>query len=235
MNHTMPLLQIRIHRVDRSVSTFLQDDFGIAKQILDTFEPMQIFSRPYLVLADSGSYTSFPVSQITRIDLDSEEDSDLIIDGGWVEAVELNRDEFEALIQNLALRDQWKHLGELDAFVVTFLDVEMTDGQRVLLTMEVEAESPQGLDELRDFLLSRPGLCFRTSSGGVALLNLAHLARLTFFPGAPQPLADAWNVRLLDPVLPGDPAAHPMVLVPANPLATPRKLSIVKNHKWDSK
>jgi hypothetical protein len=200
MNHTIPNLQIRVHKLDGSISTFVQDDAEKSKQILDVFQPMEIFNRQKFVLADSHSYTTFSVSQITRIDLDSEQQSHLIFESGMVEAVELSKTEFETLIQNLTVRDQWNHLGEQDAFVVTFLNVEMSDGQRVLLTMEVDAESPQGLCELRDFLLSRSGLCFRMRNGGVAVLNLANLTRLTFFPGTLQPPADAWNVRLVDDI-----------------------------------
>jgi hypothetical protein len=236
MNHSIPNLEIRVHKLDGTVSTFVQHDVEIAKQIMDAFEPTQIFNRQNLVLADNSCHTSFPVTQVTRIDLDSEQHSHLIFESGLVEAVELTRDEFDTLIRNITIRDQWKHLGEEDAFVVTFLNVEMADGQCVLLTMEVDAESPQGLSELRDFLLSRCGLCFRMRSGGVSVLNLANLARLTFFPGTVQPPADAWNVRLLEPMQPVDPAANPVILAPANPSLSPRnKLSIATEYKWDSK
>ena len=229
MNQAIPDLQIRVHKLDGSVSTFVQDDAEITKQILDGFDPMQVFSRQNIVLADSHAHTSFPVSQITRIDLESEE-SHLIFESGLVEAVELTRDKFDALIQNLAVRDQWTHLGEEDAFVVTFLNVEMADGQCVLLTMEVDAESPQGLSELKDYLLNRSGLCFRMRNGGVAVLNLANLTRLTFFPGTAQPSPDAWHVRFLDAPLPADPG----VPAPANEPRAPQKLSIAKEFKWDS-
>jgi len=232
MNHSIPNLQIRVRKLDGSVSTFVQDDIQVAKQILDAFDPMQIFNRQNLVLADSHSHTSFPVSQITRVDLDSEQHSHLTFENGLVEAVELTKDEFEALIQNLTIRDQWEHLGVQDSFVVTFLNVEMADGQCVLLTMEVDAESPQGLSELRDFLLNRPGLCFRMKSGGVAVLNLANLSRLTFFPGTVQPPADAWPVRLLEVRQPMNPADNPVVLVDSNPsLPSRNKPSLVKEYK----
>lgn len=198
MNHTIQNLQISLHKLDGSVSAFVQDDLEISKRILDEFQPMQIFCQSKIVLADRDSHTAFPVSQLTRIDFECAEQAHLILEKGVVEAVELSRTEFETLIQNLTLRDQWNHLGELDASVVTFLNVEMADGNCVLLTMEVDAESPQGLGELRDYLMNRPALCFRMRSGGVAVLNLANLTRMTFFPGTVQPSPDAWHVRLLD-------------------------------------
>jgi hypothetical protein len=198
MNHNIPDLRIHVHKLDGSISTFAQDDTEKSKKILDGFQPMEIFNRQKIVLADKNSHTTFPVAQITRIDLDSEKDSHLIFEGGIVEAVELSKTEFETLVQNLSIHDQWKNLGEQNAFVVTFLNVEMADGHCVLLTMEVDAESPQGLSELRDYLLNRPGLCFRMRNGGVAVLNLTNLARITFFPGTFQPPQEAWNVRLVE-------------------------------------
>jgi hypothetical protein len=214
MNHSIPDLQIRIHKLDGSISTFVQNNAEKSKKILDEFQPMEIFDRQKIVLADSHSHTTFPVSQITRIDFDSEQDSHLIFEGGMVEAVELSKAEFEALIQNVTIRDEWKNLGEQDAFVVAFLNVEMADGKCVLLTMEVVAESPQGLSELRDYLLNRSGLCFRMRSGGVSVLNFANLTRLTFFPGTLQPPPDAWDVQLVDDV---DQAPNPPdnVIAPA--------------------
>ena len=209
MNESISNLHVRVHKLDRSISTFVQEDFGKSKQILEDFRPMDLFNEQKIVLADRNSHTTIPVCQITRVDLDSGQHSHLLFPTGLVEAVELSKIEFETLIQNVTIRDQWKHLGEQDAFVVTFLNIEMADGQSVLLTMEVDAKSPQGLSELRDYLLSRSGLCFRMRSGGVAVLNLANLARLTFFPGTLQPPAEAWNVRLLETEQSTKPADSP--------------------------
>lgn len=193
MSYITPSLEIKIYKLDGSVSTFVQNDDAKSKQILGDFQPLEIFNREKLFLADNHSHRVLPVSKITRIDLDSEEHCRMLFESGAVEAIELTQTEFEALVQNMAIRDQWKHLGEEDAFVVTFLKVEMADGQNVLLTMEVDAESPQGLGELRDFLLSRTGLCFRMRTGGVAVLNLANLAQLAFYPGTLPPQEGAWD------------------------------------------
>jgi hypothetical protein len=194
MNTETPNLQIRVHKLDRSISSFVQNDFEISRRILGGFDPMNIFTRPRIILGDKDSQTVIPVSQITRIDLEMNQDSPLSFVTDLVQAVELMPAEFEALVQNLA-HDHWNHLGEMDAVVVTFLDLEMADGRNVLLTMEVDSVSPQGLSELRDFLLSRPGLCFRAGSGGVSVLNLANLSCLTIFPGAHQPADDVWHVQ----------------------------------------
>lgn len=194
MNTETPNLQIRIHKLDRSVSSFIQNDIEMAKQILEGFDPMDAFTRPRIILGDRSSHTVIPVPQITRIDLEMNPDSPLSFIADLVEAVELMPDEFETLVQNLA-HDQWTRLGEMDAYVVTFLNFEMADSRKVLLTMEVDSASPQGLSELRDFLLSRPGLCFRASNGGVSILNISNVTCLTIFPGAQSPSDGVWQAR----------------------------------------
>lgn len=207
MNTETPNLQIRVYKLDGSISSFVQNDFEISRHILSGFDPMNIFTRPRIVLGDRNSHTVIAVPQITRIDFETNPDSPLSFVTDLVEGVELTPEEFETLIHNLALDDQWESLGEMEAFVVTFLNLEMTDGRRVLLTMEVDSVSPQGLCELRDFLLSRPGLCFRASSGGVSVLNLANLSCLTIFPGADQPSDDTWQARRSEerrPTIPED-------------------------------
>ena len=221
MNTEPPNLEIRVHKLDGSVSSFAQDDFDASKQILDQFNPTNLFSRPRIVLGDRNSHTVISVSQITRIDLEINEDSNLVFPADLVEAVELMPAEFETLVRNLKLQDQWKHLGEMDAFVVTFLNAEMADGRSVLLTMEVDSESPQGLCELRDFLLSRSGLCFRASSGGIGLLNLANLSCLTIFPGAHPLPADTWHARRFDERRPGTPEDNLIAKVASGSHLTP--------------
>jgi hypothetical protein len=198
MNHSIPHLQIKIHKLDGSASTYMQDDVDKSKRILDEFNPMEIFGQKKIFPGDESPHTAISAGQITQIDLESGESPHLLFQGGVVEAVELSRQEFEELVQNLSLQEQWECLGEEDAFVVAFLNIAMADGRRVLLTMEVDAQSSPGLSELRDFILSRPALCFRMRSGGVSVLNLANLAQLTFFPGTLQPCPDAWAVRALD-------------------------------------
>jgi hypothetical protein len=195
MNTESPLLQIRVHKLDGSVSTFVQDDLETSRQILDAFDPATVFARPKIILEDECSQTVIPIGQITRIDFEVETDSPLSFMTDSIEGVELMPPEFDALIQNLAVHDQWKHLGELDTFVVTFLRLEMADSRNILLTMEVDSLSPQGICELRDFLLSRPSLCFRASSGGVSVLNLSNLCSLTISPGTHEQTEGVWRVH----------------------------------------
>jgi hypothetical protein len=197
MNPAATNLHIHIHKVDGSITTFTQDDAGKAIQILDDFRPAQIFAREKIVLADRHAYTALAVSKITRIDLDAESPAHLPFPAGIVEAVELTRPEFETLLQNPVMRRQWEQINRQAASVVMFLDLEMADGQTVLLTMEMNVGKPPDPDAWEEFSLNGSGLCFRRQAGGIAVLNLANVTRLTFFPGPLPTPPKAWNAHLV--------------------------------------
>jgi hypothetical protein len=223
MKHTISHLQIRVHQLDGSLTTFNQSDTGKIRQLLDGFQPAQIFRREKIVLADRNSHTSFPTARITRIDFDPEENAHLIFPSGQVEAVELTPVEFEALIRNPVMREQWAHPRAPGESVVAFLDAQMADGRSVLLTSEVNWEPTAGFPDPNTSCLSGSGLCFRERTGGVAVLNLANLTRLTLYPGPLEIPADAWHARLLHTTLPARPmaAGDAGTSVPGNPPPIP--------------
>ncbi len=195
MNHNISNLQIRIHKVDGSATTFVQTDAGEVKKLLDEFQPTQIFNRDRISFTDKNSITSLPVSKITRIDLEAEQHSHLLFPVGMVDAVELTGVEFQTLIRSPVMREQWDQISTLDASLVTFLDVEMADGQCLFLTVEMQVELQSELWKTNGFPLDGSGFCFRMRTGGVAVLNLAHLTRLTFFPKPLHTLADNWHAQ----------------------------------------
>jgi hypothetical protein len=221
MNTEIPNLWIRVHKLDGSISSFVQDDLEKSRQILGGFGSTNVFTKSRIILGDRNSHTVIPVAQITRIDLEINPDSPLSFLADLVEGVELMPAEFETLVQNLVIDERWENLGKMDAFVVTFLNLEMADGRNVLLTMEVDSVSPQGLCELRDFLLSRPGLCFRAYGGGVSILNLTNLSCLTIFPGADQPQDDVWCLRRCREKQPAIPEDNLIAEIASNPHPTP--------------
>ena len=199
MNTETPNLKIRIHKLDRSILSFVQNDVEAAKQILEGFDPAKIFNRPRIIIGEKNSYTVISVPQITRIDLEMHPASPLSILTNLVEATELRPAEFAALDQNHAVNDQW------GAFLGTYLNLELADARNVLLTMDLGSPSPRGVGGLRDFLLSRSGLSFRASDGGVSALNLANLSRLTILPGAHQPDYDVRLAVRCGEILPAKP------------------------------
>ena len=64
MNHNIPNLQVRIHKVDGSTTTFVQTDAGEVKKLLDGFQPAQIFERDKITVTDKNSITSLPVDSV---------------------------------------------------------------------------------------------------------------------------------------------------------------------------
>jgi hypothetical protein len=227
MNHNIPNLQVHIHKVDGSTTTFVQTDAGEVRKLLDGFQPTQIFNRDRIYFTDKNSITSLPVSKITRIDLEAEQHSRLLFPVGMVDAVELTGVEFETLIRSPVMRQQWDQISTLDASLVTFLDVEMADGQCLFLTVEMQVELQSELWKSKGFPLSGSGFCFRMRTGGVAVLNLAHLTRLTFFPKPLHTPADNWHGQPFHSQPPTKQinGNHSGVSVVVNPPATPPSLT----------
>jgi hypothetical protein len=222
-------LQIRIHKVDGSTTTILQNDPGEVKKLLEGFQPTQIFNRDRISFTDKNSITSLPVSKITQIDLEAEQHSHLLFPVGMVDAVELTGEEFQTLIRSPVMREQWDQISTLNASLVTFLDVEMADGQCLFLTVEMQAELQSELWKTMGFPLNGSGFCFRMRTGGVAVLNLAHLTRLTFFPKPLHTLADNWHAQKSHSQQPTKHMgiSHSGASVIVNPPATPPPLTPV--------
>lgn len=193
MNPPLPSLQIHIHKVDGSITTFIQPDAAKVKALLDGFQPAEIFNRERFVFSDATSITSLPVSKITRIDLISEGRSHLVFPVGIVDAVEMTESEFRTAIRNPAMREQWEQMTTQDDSLVTFMDMELADGHGLFLTteMHVELQSEERW-KTSGYPLEGSGLCFRMRNGGVAVLNLANLVRLTFFPKPVHPPETEW-------------------------------------------
>jgi len=203
MNHAIPNLQIQIHKVDGSIKTLIQHDATRVQELLDGFQPAEIFNRKRFVFSDANSITSLPVSKITRIDLISEQLPHLIFPVGIVDAVELTETQFQALVRNPVMREQLEQMSVEGASVVTFMDMQMADGQRLLLTMETHTAllQPEWLNT-NGFVFSGSGLCFRMRTGGVSVLNLAHLVRLSLFPKPPHPPVAAWHTEAFQKISP---------------------------------
>jgi hypothetical protein len=219
MNHNIPSLQVNICEVDGTTTTFLQTAAAQASSMLDAFHPAQIFHRDQIIITDqdSESITSFPVAKITRIELVCEEFPHLIFPVGIVDAVELTAGEFRTLIRNPVMRQQWGQQVAPDDSLISFMEVQMADGDVFFLTMEIPAGEPAQNWNKTGPPLKGSGLCFRMRAGGVAVLNLAHLTRVTIFPKPLEAPADAWHARHI-------PAVHPVGTPPPPPLYHPATL-----------
>jgi len=206
MNAEDYLLQIRIHTLDGSSVRFVQNDLEQVRWILSDFHPHRIFTRDKIIVADHQSLTAFTASRVVRLDLISEPLAHRILPSEIVNAVELEEPEFRALLQNPELRVQWDPAQPPDAAVVIFLMIEMAGQPPVFLVMEMTGEPLTDPVVAVSPLLAAPGLCFRMRGGGIATLNLAHLTRVTLFPGLQQPPVEAWPAQRIQCLLPNPPA-----------------------------
>ena len=208
MNAEDHLLQIHVHTVDGSSVTFVQNEVDQVRWILSDFHPHRIFARDKIIIADRNSLTSFPASRVVRLDLVSEPLSHRMLPAEIVNAVELEEPEFRALLRNPELRVQWDPAQPPDAAVVIFLVIEMAGRPPVFLVMEMAGEPLTDPMEAVSSLLAAPALCFRMHGGGIATLNLAHLMRVTLFPGLQQPPVEAWPAELVQSAQPNRPARN---------------------------
>lgn len=188
-------LQIHIHKTDGSTAVFVQEEENLARQFLGEFRPDHLFTQYQLLFADDRSLACFPVGRVVRMDLVGEWLSHGPLPPGTVKAVELTGTEFQALSRNPELRDQWNQARTQEDSLIVFYEVEMAGHPPLFLVMEIAGE--RLVDQAEGFLspFAAPALCFRMRNGGVAVLNLAHLAGVTCFPGPqPTPMA-AWPAR----------------------------------------
>ena len=97
MKHSTPSLQLCIHNVDGTATTFVRKSATEASWIPDEFQPARIFCREWVTLTGENFITSFPVSQITRIELTCEQLPHPAFPACQVEGVELTKEQFQAL------------------------------------------------------------------------------------------------------------------------------------------
>lgn len=182
MKEQHPHLQIEAHMVDGSARTFLQDDHGLANRTLSNLHPVLIFRQERLTIADEDMDVSMVPSLVTRIDLITDQWS--VWDFPFVlgALVELTEAEFTQGVQSLPEREQPNVSREKPVF----LDIEMVNGQRTFLWMQVVA----GLSSARlakiYSLIKERYLIFGLRSRGIGILNLSNLLSFSVHPEPPK-------------------------------------------------
>ena len=186
-----PSLQIRIQGIDGSVATFVQNDPDLANRTLDELNPVRILTLAKITIAGNHSVTTFIPSLITRIDLITDRlsvwDFPFIIGA----LLELTETEFQEFLYDRQRRGQPRSSGDFPVF----LDIEMVNGQRLFLWMEIVAGLPP--DRLLRIysLLKERSLIFGLRTGGIGVLNLANTVRFSVHPDPLAGPAEAWLVH----------------------------------------
>jgi len=187
-------LEIRIHGVDGSKESFVQEDPVLAKGIISSLNVHKMFSDGKIIIAGYYSLTAFVTSRVTRVDFLAQDLSLWEFPVGIADMVELEEMEFRTRINpaetiHMDKREQHREPGD---FLVAFVDIELSDGSHIYCMMEVVVEFEVERLKRLHYLLSGPSLPVRLRCGGISILNLANLVRFTAFPGPPKPPLGTW-------------------------------------------
>ncbi len=182
MKTTSPNLQVRIHGIDGSTRTFIQNDPNLVNRTLNELDPARILTQDKITIADEHSAAAFIPSLVTRIDLITDRFS--VWDFPFVigALVELSEAEFLGHLYGLR-RSEPPHLrGDFPVF----LDIEMVGGQHALLWMEIIAGLPAERLLSIYSLLKERYLIFGLRTCGIGVLNLANMVRFLVHPKPPE-------------------------------------------------
>ncbi len=191
MTHATQSPQIQIHQVDGSVTTFTQSEAGLADLVMNDLQPARIFHQEKLTIAGSHSVTTFISSLVTRVDLITGQLS--VWDFPFVigALLELTETEFREFLFSQKPLGQTRPPGDYPLF----LEIEMINGQRSFLWMEVIAGFPADLLPRACSLLKERNLIFGLRPEGIGILNPATIARCAVHPDPSSGSVDAWHAE----------------------------------------
>lgn len=189
-----PDFLIRIQLTDGSIESFVPADAAEARRIWEEIEPSRLFTHPRLVLAGEYSKSVFVSSQIVRLDFIQQTYACWEFPGGYSDVVELSEAEFRkhAHLGEPSLMAKRKSQTPVGNLLVSFLKLQMAGGRPVFLMVEIPVKLPADSHSFMQFLLSGGGFHMRLSQGGMGVINLAHLAGYTVYPGVAQVPANTW-------------------------------------------
>jgi hypothetical protein len=194
-----PDFLIRIQLTDGSIESFVPADAAEARRIWEEIEPSRLFTHPRLILAGEHSKSVFVSSQIVRLDFVQQTYKCWEFPGGYSDVVELSEAEFieHAHLGQPSLMAKRKSQTPVGDLLVSFLKLHMTGGRPVFLMAELPVKLPADSQSFMQFLLAGGGFHIRLPEGGMGIINLAHLAGYSVYPGVAQVPASTW---LTEPV-----------------------------------
>jgi len=185
MSEQRPNLQVRIHTIDGSTRTFIQEDPDLLNRTLTDLHPAHLFTQDRLTIAEDETEVALVSPLITRIDLITERLS--VWDFPFVlgALIEVTEAEFIEGLQGLKPLEMPGSPSETPVF----LDIEMVSGQRLFLGMRIVAGLPMARLGRVYLLLKERRLIFGLRTGGVGVLNLSNMVRFSVHPEMPKALA----------------------------------------------
>jgi len=189
-----PAFAIRIHLTDGSVESFAPTNEAEAKKLWDQIEPSRLFAQSRLVLAGEHSKSVFATAHVLRVDFIQDTYECWQFPGGYADVVELSEDDFRKHAhldrpELMPRREQPTPVGDL---LVSFLKLHIAGAKPLYLMIEFPVKLPAENQSFMQFLLSKAGLHMRLRGGGIGVVNLAHLAGYTVYPGVAHVPSDTW-------------------------------------------
>jgi hypothetical protein len=189
-----PALAIRVHLTDGSVESFAPTGEAEAKKLWDQIEPSRLFAQSRLILAGEHSKSVFVTAHILRVDFIQDTYECWKFPGGYADVVELSEDDFRKHAhldhpELMARRERPTPVGDL---LVSFLKLHMAGAKPLFLMIEFPVKLPVENHSFMQFLMSKGGFHIRLCGGGFGVVNLAHLAGYTVYPGVAQVPVDTW-------------------------------------------
>ena len=202
-NLQRPAFAIRIHLIDGSVESFAPISGTEAKKLWDQIEPSLLFAQSRLILAGEHSKSAFVTARILRVDFIQDSYECWQFPGGSSDVVELSESEFRKRTHldqpERMVRREPIPVGDL---TVSFLKLLIEGAKPLFMMIESPVKLPAENHSVMQFLLSKGGFHMRLRGGGFGVINLAHLAGYTIYPGTAQVPADTWFAeRLSDRIL----------------------------------
>lgn len=202
-----PAFAIRVHLTDGSMESFAPRDEAEAHKLWDQIEPSHLFAQSRLVIAGEHFKSVFVTAHVVRVDFIQDTYECWQFPGGYSDVVELSEDDFRKRAhldqpELMARREQPVPVGDL---MVSFLKLHIAGAKPLFVMIEFPVKLPAENQSFMQFLLSKSGFHMRLRGGGFGVVNLAHLAGYTVYPGVAQVPADAWFAEpLLDDTLSGN-------------------------------
>ena len=196
-----PKFIIRVHLTDGSIQSFATSDENEARRIWENIEPSRLFTQPRLILAGEYSKSVFVSSQILRLDFIQDTYKCWEFRGGYADVVELSESDFRkhAHLDKPARMVKREHPTPVGDLLVSFYRLHLTGSKHLFLMAEFPVKLPAESQLFMQFLLSGGGFHMRLRGGGIGIINLAHLAGYTVYPGLAQVPSDTW---FAEPILP---------------------------------
>src|SRR5216684_2084043 len=192
-----PAMIVRIHLANGSVQSFVQADEATARKIWQAIDPVRLFAQQRVVIAGTYAKSVFVGSEIVRIDFVQQFCPCWEFPQGYSDIVELSEAEFRKNAhldqpELMPKREQRTPVGDL---LVSFLQLQFRNSAPLFLMAEFSVKLPAETQSFMRFLLSKTGFHMRLRGGGVGVVNLAHLASYTVYPGVAQVPSDTWTAE----------------------------------------